>query len=284
MTSSRRRLPPVSSPSASPASLAWYRKPWIWGLGVLVIMGFLALRWIDAAPRADSIPELRYELVATYPHDVQAYTQGLVLHDGKLYESTGKFGESSIRRADVTTGKVETLVPLGDEIFGEGLCRWNDRWLQLTWRNRTILERDGETLAEVARHPWPHEGWGLTHDGRRLIVSDGTDRLFFVDPQTFQIQGFVDVTLDGRRLDRINELEFVDGYVYANVWFKPYVVKIDPANGHVVGRVDLRRLVDDSGATASDAVLNGLAYDPADGTWLVTGKLWPKLFRIRIKP
>ena len=282
-----RRTRPPNSDFAPPATRrpAWQRSPWLWLAIALVGVG-LAFRLIDfdsLESSADQLPSIAYHRIAEYPHDPTAYTQGLTVHDGRLFESTGRFGESSLREVDVTTGEVLRRYDLDESIFGEGLCRWQDSWLMLTWRNELLLKFDGETLQPVGEHPWPHEGWGITHDGRRLIVSDGTDRLFFVDPTTFEPTGHVDVTLQGRRLDRLNELEFIDGHVFANVWYRNFIVKIDPTDGRVVAKIDLEQLRKEIRVADRDAVLNGIAYDPTDGSLLVTGKLWPKLYRIRLE-
>jgi len=282
----RRSSRSSSSDFAPPGSrsVPWFRSFWLW-LTVAIVLGLILLRTLGrgtVADDRDAVPTLGWERVAVYPHDFTAYTQGLTLHDGKLYESTGRFGESSMREVEVTTGRVLRRRDLDDSIFGEGSCRWENRWLMLTWKNEILFELD-DSFATVAEHEWPHQGWGLTHDGRRLIVSDGTERLFFLDPKTFREIGHVDVTMDGRRLDHLNELEFIDGYVWANVWYENDLVKIDPADGRVVARVDLTELRKEVRLADPDAVVNGIAYDAADGTLLVTGKLWPKLFRIRLK-
>lgn len=271
------------APPSAAQQLPWFRAPWFWAIVALVLFVVL-FRYVNSAPdNADSagVPTLPHQVLAEYPHDSAAYTQGLVVHDGRLFESTGRFGQSSLREVDQATGNVLRRYDLDENYFGEGLCRWNDQWLMLTWRNQEILVFD-DAFEPLASHPWPHEGWGLTHDGKQLIISDGTERLFFVDPTTFEATRFVDVTMNGRSLDRLNELESIDGFIYANVWYRNFIVKIDPANGKVVGKIDLEELRQGVRIADRDAVLNGIAYDPSDQSLLVTGKLWPKLYRIRL--
>lgn len=263
----------------------WYQRPLPW-LAITIVIALLVLISIDwsSVAGATSAKSIEYELVATYPHDDSAWTQGLVVHESRLYESTGQRGRSTLREVEVETGKVLRSVRIADDQFGEGLCRWNDQWRMLTWRENVVLAFDGQSLEYLGSQPWPHEGWGLAQDGKHLIISDGTDRIFFVDPQTMTEVKHIDVTRGGRSLDRINELEYIDGMIYANIWYRNFIVVIDPSTGAVTQEIDLTRLRQDAGVTSDDAVLNGIAYDSSDQTLLVTGKLWPKLYRIRLKP
>lgn len=273
----------AQSSSLLQGQTAWYQRPIVW-FSILIIGSLVALLVVDwdALAQGPEAKKLGYELVKTYPHDASAWTQGLVLHEGRLFESTGQYGRSTLREVELETGNVLKRVPLSDELFGEGLCRWNDQWRMLTWREEVMLTFDAESLALVESKPWPHEGWGLAQDGTHLIISDGTDRIFFVDPTTMKEVRHIDVTRRGRSLSRLNELEYINGKIYANVWYETYIAIIDPETGIVTGEIDLAKLRSDARVSSRDGVLNGIAYDPSDQTLLVTGKLWPKLYRIRV--
>jgi len=220
-----------------------------------------------------------FEVLGTLPHDTGAFTQGLELVDGVLYEGTGLEGRSSIRRLDPATGVVERRVDLPGDLFGEGITVVEDRLWQITWRNGVAIERDRETLEEVRRVTYEGEGWGLCRDGERLVMSDGTDELTFRDPVTFAETGSTGVTRDGRPVTELNELECVGDRVWANVWQTDEVVRVDPADGRVDATVDLSGLRP-AGVPAAD-VLNGIAAVPGTDEFLVTGKNWPTIFRIR---
>jgi glutaminyl-peptide cyclotransferase len=220
-----------------------------------------------------------YEVLGTLPHDTDAFTQGLELVDGVLYEGTGLEGRSSVRRVDPGTGEVEHRVDLPGSLFGEGITVVGDRIWQLTWRNRVAIERDRDTLEEVRRVTYEGEGWGLCRDGDRLVMSDGSDELAFRDPTSFAETGTVAVRRDGQPVTRLNELECVDGQVWANVWLTDEVVRIDPATGQVTATVDLSGLR--TADVPTDHVLNGIAAVPGTDEFLVTGKNWPTIFRIR---
>lgn len=226
---------------------------------------------------------LKAEVVSTYPHDQSAFTQGLLLHEGDLYESTGLYGRSTLRRVDLQTGGVFRRVSLPDELFGEGLARVGNRLVQLTWQEGRALVYDMLRFEQVGQFQYDGEGWGLCHDGKRLVMSDGSHRLTFRDPETFAVIGQVEVRTNGRPQARINELECVNGTVYANVWSTDRLLEIDPNDGHVRAVIDASNLLSEEERRAlnPDAVLNGIAYDPATKTFLLTGKLWPKLFRVR---
>ncbi|MFD0206361.1 MULTISPECIES: glutaminyl-peptide cyclotransferase [Saccharothrix] len=222
---------------------------------------------------------IRVEVLGTLPHDTDAFTQGLELSDGVLYEGTGLEGRSSLRRLDPETGEVEHRVDLPEPLFGEGITVVGDRIWQLTWQNGVAIERDRDTLEEVRRVTYEGEGWGLCRDGGRLVMSDGSAELTFRDPTSFAEHGTVTVRRDGQPVTRLNELECVNGQVWANVWQSDEVVRIDPANGQVTATVDL------SGLRPADvpdsAVLNGIAAVPGTDEFLVTGKNWPTIFRVR---
>ena len=228
------------------------------------------------------IPIYGFEIVREYPHDRTAFTQGLVFRNGELLESTGRY-PSTIRRVRLEDGVVLQRRELADDYFGEGLTALGDRVLTLTWKNGKAFEWDAETLEPEGEYAVEGEGWGLTHDSTRLILSDGTAALRFLDPTTLAEIGRVPVTLQGRPVTQINELEWVEGEVFANVWQTDYILRIDPATGEVRGIIDLRALMPDrTGLDPTDAVLNGIAWDPDGRRLFVTGKNWPKLFEIRI--
>lgn len=220
---------------------------------------------------------LRFEVRETHPHDRRAFTQGLEWHDGALWESTGQHGSSELRKVDLATGEVAESRFLGPSYFAEGLTRVGERWIQITWQEGTALVWEMPGLTEVARFSYDGEGWGLCHDGRRLVMSDGSSRLTFRDARTFEEIGRVEVTLDGAPLALLNELECVDGFVYANVWGREEIVRIDPSTGRVVARIRADGLLTPEERRGTD-VLNGIAYRPDTETWLVTGKWWPKVF------
>lgn len=229
---------------------------------------------------ANPVPVYTYEVVNTYPHDPNAFTQGLVYADGALFEGTGLNGRSSLREVDLTTGGVQRQVDLPDQFFGEGITLFNDRIFQLTWKSQEGFVYDATTFEQLDTFTYPTEGWGLTHDDTQLIMSDGTSTLHFLDPQSLQETGRVTVRYGDQPVVRLNELEYIDGEVYANIWQTNYIARIDPHTGQVVGWIDLTGLLPPADMTQPVDVLNGIAYDAAHGRLFVTGKLWPKLFEI----
>jgi glutamine cyclotransferase len=223
---------------------------------------------------------LHPQVLAELPHDTTAFTQGLEIDGGVLYEGTGLEGRSQLRELDPDTGVVERSVPLPGQLFGEGVTVVGDRIWQLTWRDGVVLEWDRATLTLRRQVPLNVEGWGLCLDGARLVRSDGTDRLHFQDPDSFAEEGSVAVTLDGRPVTALNELECVDGEVWANVWRTDRIVRIDPADGRVTAVVDAAGLLPPDRRADTD-VLNGIAAVPGTDEFLITGKLWPAIFRVR---
>lgn len=230
------------------------------------------------------VPVFTYHIVATYPHDPQAYTQGLVYAGGVLYESTGRHGATTLRRVDLESGEVLQIRLLPERYFGEGLALFQDRLYQLTWREQVGFVYDRATFRLLRTFSYATEGWGLCHDGQRLILSDGSATLRFLDPDTLQETGSVEVTIDGRPLAMLNELEYVGGEVLANVWQTDTVVRIDPRSGQVTGVIDLQGLLSAEDRRLPVDVLNGIAYDAEGDRLFVTGKLWPKLFEIDLIP
>jgi glutamine cyclotransferase len=232
-----------------------------------------------------SAPEYTYVVLARYPHDPGAFTQGLAFDGGRLYEGTGRVGQSSLRRVDLTSGKVEQIEVVPPPFFGEGVTVFGDRIFQVTWQSRVGFVYDKATLRPQRKFNYATEGWGLTHDGHRLIMSDGSRTLYYLDPETLEVNGRLEVrggpALEGAM--RLNELEFVRGEIYANVWPTDYIVKIDPHSGEVTGWVNLSGILGREQTDGVD-VLNGIAYDAQNDRLFVTGKLWPSLFEIRLIP
>ena len=223
------------------------------------------------------------EVVATYPHDPDAFTQGLLWHDGALYESTGREFRSVVRKVDLETGEVlqQSAIPAGQ--FGEGLAVWEDEFVSLTWQDKAIHRWDTATLAPVSSaQDFPFEGWGLTTSPEGLIHSDGSATLRVLDPDSYEVRRTISVTMNGRPVRNLNELELIDGLVYANIWHTPFIVAIDPATGVVRQLIDLRAIVAQVRPADGEAVLNGIAFDADNRRLFVTGKLWPSLFEIRL--
>jgi glutaminyl-peptide cyclotransferase len=263
-------------------------RPWM-----LTALVWLALAWLGLAaaspalaaqpPDDSAVPVYGYDIVHTYPHDTSAFTEGLFYLNGFLYESTGLNGHSSIRRERLESGKVLQQIEVPSQYFGEGIVNWNNRLVALTWKAQTGFVYDLATFRQLRRFTYRGEGWGLTQNGRWIIMSDGTPELRFLDPDTLQEAGRLLVTYAGRPLRDLNELEWVKGEIYANVWQTNWIVRIDPDSGAVVGLVDLSGLLKPADITPGQTdVLNGIAYDARGDRLFVTGKKWPKLFEIRL--
>ncbi len=238
-----------------------------------------------AAGQAGARPAERLvvKVLSTRPHDPAAYTQGLVWDHGRLYESTGLYGQSTLREVDPATGEVKRRLAVPAGFFAEGLAQVGQRLIQLTWKEHVAFLYDVKAFERVGEVKYDGEGWGLCYDGRRLVMSDGSDRLSFRDPKTFALQGGVDVRLDGRPRRMLNELECVDGAVWSNVWMTDQILRINPANGQVTAVVDAAGLLEAADMEHAD-VLNGIAWDPVKKTFLITGKLWPKMFEVVFVP
>lgn len=223
-----------------------------------------------------------YRVVHSYPHDPQAFTQGLIFVDGRLYESTGIEGRSTLRMVDLETGRVlqETAVP--SQYFAEGLTNWGSTLIQLTWQSHVAFVYDRFSFRLLRTMKYAGEGWGLTQDGRSLILSDGTAKLRFLDPATMHEVRSITVKDHGRPVKELNELEWVKGEIYANVWHSDRIARIAPATGRVLGWIDLAGLLPENERSNREAVLNGIAYDAAHDRLFVTGKLWPRLFEIEV--
>ncbi len=222
-----------------------------------------------------------YIIVKTYPHDNLAFTEGLLFDGSDLYESTGKLGNSSLRRVDLSSGEVEKQVNLSDTLFGEGLAIVNDSLVQLTWQNRIGFVYDKETFALLNTFSYQSEGWGLTFDGKTLVMSDGSANLYYLDPITYQTVSQITVKNGNSTVTNINELEYVNGDIYANIWHTQTIVIINPQNGYIKGWIDLTGIYQPH---SSEDVLNGIAYDKSSDRLLITGKYWPNLYEIIIVP
>jgi glutaminyl-peptide cyclotransferase len=224
-----------------------------------------------------------YKIVHTYAHDPGAFTQGLVFYDGYLYEGTGIPGESSVRKVELTTGKVLQKIDVPAPYFGEGIVLWKDKLIELTWQSKIGFVYDRTTFKQLRTFTYSREGWGITQDGKRLIMSDGSATLYFWDPETLKEIGHLDVVDKGSPVQNLNELEYIHGEIYANVWMTDRIARISPATGHVIGWIDLTGLLSGAERRGTD-VLNGIAYDAKQNRLFVTGKRWPKLFEIRLTP
>ena len=234
------------------------------------------------AQRKTTAPVSGYQLVRAYPHDPQAFTQGLVFADGVLYEGTGLNGQSTIRKVKLENGEVLQVQKLEERYFGEGIALVGDSIVQLTYTTGVGFVYDKATFTRTRTFSYTGEGWGLTYDGTRLIMSDGTASLRFLDPKTLKETGRLQVTDGGRPVPQLNELEVVKGEIFANVWQNDRIARIDPKTGQVRGWIDLKGILDPKDAAGVD-VMNGIAYDAAGDRLFVTGKLWPKLFEIRVR-
>lgn len=232
-----------------------------------------------------ALPTYDYKVVRSYPHDTQAFTEGLLYRDGVLYESTGLNGKSSIRKVDLASGKVLQSKDIPPQYFGEGLTAWGDTLVGLTWQTQTGFVFDLKTFEFKSQFAYPGEGWGLTQNGKELIMSDGTSTLRFLDPKTFLEVRRVKVTADGIAVDQLNELEVVEGEIYANIWHTNTIARIDPASGKILGWIDFSKLYPDAGkGHNAENVMNGIAYDAEKKRLFVTGKLWPKIYEVKVIP
>ncbi len=233
--------------------------------------------------RPDTVTVIQPEILQIYPHDPGSFTQGLVFHNGFLYESSGRYGASAFRKVSIDSGNVLHLIPLDSRFFGEGLALQGGRFVQLTWREHTAFVYEERTLARIDTFTYEGEGWGLASDGQFFIMSNGSGTLFFRD-DAFRVIRTLEVTLDGRSVLNLNELEFVNGLIYANVWFLDEIWEISPVSGKVLRIIDCARLVEiENPNIAAGNVLNGIAYRPDKHTFLVTGKRWARMFEIRIE-
>lgn len=228
--------------------------------------------------------DIPYRIVAKYPHPPGSFTQGLVFENGYLYESTGRYGLSSLRKIRLETGEILKEFPLASNVFGEGITIYKDRIIQLTWRSLIgfVYDKKSFRLLDTFRYPARIEGWGLTTDGKHLIMSDGSNRLYFLDPDSFMVRSRLEVYDSEGPVYNINELEYIEGTIYANVWQSLKIIKIDPRSGQVTATIDFSDIVPKEYRGHTDYVLNGIAYDPEGKRLFVTGKMWPLVFEVEI--
>jgi glutamine cyclotransferase len=272
--------PGTVPPDADRQGLSMLRTP---GLGLFAAL-LLAGAPQAAAKSQPKTPVYTYTVVASFPHDPGAFTEGLFYRDGLMYESTGLEGRSDIRKSKLETGEVLMRATIPSQYFGEGIIDWKGKLVELTWKNQMGFIYDESNFRATGVFDYKGEGWALTKDDSRLIMSDGTSELRFLDPETLKETGRLKVTDQGKAIDNLNELEWVKGEILANIWQTDRIARIDPKTGHVTGWIDLKGLLipSDQGGRNVD-VLNGIAYDTAKDRLFVTGKLWPKIYQIKLK-
>jgi glutamine cyclotransferase len=251
-------------------------------LGAVLVFSSLNFLGCSVPGNSDGIPVYTYNITNTYPHDRDAFTEGLIFEDGVLYEGTGLLEQSTLRRVELETGAVLQIRELSDQFFGEGITIYGDKIIQLTWQSNIGFVYDKDSFELLQEFNYSTEGWGITHDGERLIMSDGTSTLHFLDPQTFEEISQLEVFDNDGPVTRLNELEYIQGEIYANVWQTDLVARIAPETGRVIGWIDLRGLLTAEDRLEPVDVLNGIAYDAEADRLFVTGKLWPKLFEIEL--
>lgn len=235
-------------------------------------------------------PMIGYNVVKVYPHDTSSYTEGLIWHNNELYESAGNYNLSKLFKADLTTAKANKTIKLADQYFGEGIAILNDKIYQLTYKEHKVFVYDLKTFQKIKEMEWPYEGWGMTTNGKELIISTGGSTIYYVNPEDFKVARMIGVTDNYGPVAYINELELINNVLYANIWTTDYIYKIDPETGKVLGKMDLTGLLAKSGMqydpalyeNSADNVLNGIAYDSAKNSLYITGKKWPALFEIKL--
>ncbi len=249
----------------------------------IFLTGIFILSSVSPVLSSD-IPVYTYKIINTYPHDRNAFTQGLLFEDGVLYESTGLYGRSSLRKADLESGCIIQYCNLPQQFFGEGITLYKDKIIWLTWRSGTGFVFDKNDFKLLQSFKYPTEGWGITNDGASLIMSDGTAVLYFLDPETFKEIGKIEVRDNKGAVTYLNELEYIEGEIYANVWQTERIARINPYTGKITGWIDLSGLLKSSQDDYQHPVdvLNGIAYDSKNKRIFVTGKLWSKIFEIQV--
>lgn len=262
----------------------WQTRRWMFAGGLVLCAGLLVFATATAFSRDIPLPVSGFRVIASYPHDPKAFSQGLAITAGQLYEGTGQYGASSLRKIDLATGRAEQVVPLHRDYFGEGIAILDGRLYQLTWKERLCVVYDVNTLQPVGSLRYTGQGWGLTTDGRELFMSDGSATLRVLDPQTFAVRRRIEVHQGRSHVDKLNELEYVNGEILANIWYSDRIARISPQSGEVLGWIDLSALYPQSQRGNREHVLNGIAYDVDAKRLFVTGKNWPKLYEIEILP
>ena len=254
-------------------------------IGLLALTGVFFINGcsnLEPSANSNLIPVYTYKVVNTYPHDRSAFTQGLVFKDGVLYEGTGLHGYSTLRRVKLETGEILQICELSPQFFGEGVTVYENKIIQLTWQSHIGFVYDKYSFKLLQEFNYPDEGWGITHDGEHLIMSDGTETLHFLDPETFEEISQIEVSANNIPVTRINELEYIQGEIYANIWQTERIARIDPLTGQVIGWIDLKGILSPEDDSETVDVLNGIAYDAKNDRLFVTGKFWPKLFEIEL--
>ena len=254
-------------------------------MGLLVLTGAFFIynsSNLQSSANSNVIPVYTYKVINAYPHDRSAFTEGLVFEDGALYEGTGLHGYSTLRRVKLETGEILQICELPPQFFGEGVTVYENKIIQLTWQSHIGFVYDKYSFKLLQEFNYPDEGWGITHDGKHLIMSDGTETLHFLDPETFEEIGHIEVSANNIPVIRINELEYIQGEIYANIWQTERIARIDPLTGQVVGWIDLKGILSPEDDSETVDVLNGIAYDAKNDRLFVTGKFWPKLFEIEL--
>ena len=244
-----------------------------------IVFCFAVLPFVAGAQK---VKEYKLQVVETLPHDSRSYTQGLFFHNGELYESCGQYGSSSFRKVELRTGKDLRRLNFDSRYFVEGSCAIGDFLYILTWQEHKCFVYDINTFKYLGELYNPREGWGLTTNGKDLILSDGTPYIYFLDPQTFAVRSYKKVTMNGQPLTFLNELEYINGEIWANVYIQDYIVIIDPLSGKVTGKIDCKGLLPKSLRSATTDVLNGIACNPATGEIYLTGKYWPKMYKVKL--
>ena len=246
-----------------------------------IILTIILCILLISIPVNAEITHYTYEIINTYPHDIEAFTQGFTFNNGYIYESTGLRGESSLRKVELETGEIKKMHELQDKYFGEGITIYNDKIYQLTWEAETgfIYNRDFEL---IDKFNYETEGWGLTNDGNHLIMSDGSSSLYFLDPETMEKVSEITVTYNNQPIQYINELEYIHGKIFANVWYQDYIIIINPESGKISGVIHLENIIDPKKYDHELDVLNGIAHDGKNDRLFVTGKLWPLVFEINL--
>ena len=250
----------------------------------IALSGAVILFSCSASKTGENTAVYTYKIVETYPHDREAFTQGLVFEDGVLYESAGLYGDSTLRKVELESGEILQIHRLEDDFFGEGITIYDNRIIQLTWKSKLGFVYGMDRFEPLQEFGYSTEGWGITHDGERLIMSDGTSTLYFLNPETFKETSRIEVRDEGKPINMLNELEYVKGRIYANIWLTEKIAIIAPQSGQVVGWVDLKGLLSLQDHGRPINVFNGIAYDAVNDRLFVTGKLWPKLFEIKLVP
>jgi len=250
----------------------------------IALSGAVILFSCSASKTGENTVVYTYKIVETYPHDHEVFTQGLVFKDGVLYESAGLYGDSTLRKVELESGDILQIYRLEEDFFGEGITIYDNRIIQLTWKSNLGFVYDKDSFEPLQEFGYSTEGWGITHDGEQLIMSDGTSILYFLNPETFKETSRIEVRDEGKPINRLNELEYVKGRIYANIWPTEEIVIIAPQSGQVVGWVDMKGLLSLQDHGRPINVLNGIAYDAVNDRLFVTGKLWPKLFEIKLVP